>query len=73
MTLGLEAGQQHWELGLSSQKVEFDGSTTRSATLRLLTPMGERGDIEFSLGVDDSDLYDTVTFRSVFLYFYGGS
>lgn len=73
MTLGLEAGRQHWELGVSSQKVEFDGSTTRSATLRLMTPMGERGDIEFSLGVDSSNLYDTVTFLSVFLYFYGGS
>ena len=73
MTLGLAAGQQHWELGLSSQKVAFDGSKTRSATLRLLTPMGERGDIEFSLGVDSSDLYDTVTFLSVFLYFSGGS
>jgi len=73
MTLGLAAGQQHWELGLSSQQVAFDGSQTRSATLRLLTPMGERGDIEFSLGVDSSDLYDTVTFLSVFLYFYGGS
>ena len=73
MTLGLAAVQQHWELGLSSQQVAFDGSTTRSATLRLLTPMGDRGDIEFSLGVDSSDLYDTVTFLSVFLYFYGGS
>ena len=73
MTLGLAAGQQHWELGLSSQQVAFDGSKTRSATLRLLTPMGDRGDIEFSLGVDSSDLYDTVTFLSVFLYFYGGS
>lgn len=73
VTLGLEAGRQHWELGVSSQKVEFDGSTTRSATLRLMTPMGERGDIEFSLGVDSSNLYDTVTFLSVFLYFYGGS
>jgi hypothetical protein len=73
MTLGLEAGEQHWELGLSSQKIAFDGSTTRSATLRLMTPMGERSDMEFSLGVDSSDLYDTVTFLSVFLYFYGGS
>jgi hypothetical protein len=73
MTLGLDAGKQHWQLGLSSQQVEVDGSTTRSATLRLLTPMGERGDVEFSVGVDSSDLYDTVTFLSVFLYFYGGS
>lgn len=73
MTLGLEAGEQFWQLGLSSQKIEMDGSETRSATLRLLTPMGAKGDIEFSLGVDSSDAYDTVTFLSVFLYFYGGS
>jgi len=73
MTLGLEAGEQHWQLGLTSEKIEVDGSETRSATLRLMTPMGSRGDVEFSLGVDSSDLYDTVTFLSVFLYFYGGS
>jgi hypothetical protein len=73
VTLGLAAGEQDWELGMSSQRVALDGSTTRSVTLRLLTPMAERGDIEFSLGVDQSDLYDTVTFLSVFLYFYGGS
>ena len=73
MTLGLEAGEQHWQLGLTSEKIEVDGSKTRSATLRLMTPMGSRGDVEFSLGVDTSDLYDTVTFLSVFFYFYGGS
>lgn len=73
MTLGLEAGKQHWQLGLSTQKVEIDGSVTRSATLRLMTPISEGSDIEFSLGVDSSDLYDTVTFLSVFLFFYGGS
>lgn len=73
MTLGLEAGQQHWQLGLTSEKIEVDGSETRSATLRLITPMGSRGDVEFSLGVDSSDFYETVTFLSVFLYFYGGS
>ena len=71
--LGVGAGKQRWQVGLSSEKIEIDGSTTRSATLRLLTPMGGHSDVEFSLGVDNSDLYDTVTFLSVFFYFYGES
>jgi hypothetical protein len=40
-------------------------------TLRLLTPLSEKTDIEFGLGYDDSDLYGDVTFFSVYLYFYG--
>jgi hypothetical protein len=31
-----------------------------------------KADVEFSLGIDDSELYGNVTFFSVFLYFYGG-
>lgn len=73
ITMGLEQGNRHWQLDLSSWDGEVDGSTTRSATVRLLTPMGKGSDIEFSLGVDDSDLYGDVTFLSVFVYFYGGS
>lgn len=73
MTLGLEAGKQRWGFDLSSWKGEVDGGTTRSATVRLLTPLGKSSDIEFSLGVDDSDLYGNATFLSVFLYFYGGT
>ena len=73
VTMSLETGRQHWGFDLSSWKGEVDGGTTRSATVRLLTPMGESSDIEFSLGVDDSDLYGNVTFLSVFLYFYGGT
>jgi hypothetical protein len=72
MTLGVEAAKQYWRLDLSSTRGEADGGTTTSATLRLLTPMGKGSDVEFSLGVDDSDLYGNVTFLSVFLYFYGG-
>ena len=71
--LGVENAQQYWSLDLSSTKGEVDGGTTRSATLRLLTPLGKGSDVEISLGVDDSDLYGDVTFLSVFLYFYGGS
>ena len=52
---------------------EVDGGTTRSATISFLNPLGEKADVEFSLGIDDSELYGNVTFFSVFLYFYGGT
>jgi len=72
-SLSIDAGRQQWTLDASSRKGEVDGGTTNSAAVRLLTPMGRRGDIEFGLGVDHSDLYGTVTFLSVFAYFYGGT
>lgn len=72
-SLGIDAGQHHWELDLGTWKGEVDGGTTRSATLRFLTPLGGSNDIEFGVGVDDSDLYGAVTFFSVVLYFYGGT
>ena len=50
----------------------MDGGETNSATLRFLNPLGKSADVEFALGFDDSDLYGSVTFFSVFLYFYGG-
>jgi len=72
-SLGIDVGQHRWEFDLGNWKGEVDGGTTRSATLRFLTPLGGRNDIEFGLGVDDSDLYGAVTFFSVVLYFYGGA
>jgi len=71
--VGVDVGDSHWQLDLSRSKGEVDGGRSRSATLRFLTPVGAASDIEFGLGVDDSDLYGTVTFFSVFLFFYGGS
>lgn len=71
-TLGIDVGEQSWELDIGSWKGEVDRASTRSATLRLLNPIGNSADIEFALGVDDSELYGNVTFFSVFLYFYGG-
>lgn len=71
-TLGVDVGKRRWELDLGRWKGEVDGGTTRSATLRFLNPLGESADVELALGFDDSDLYGSVTFFSVFLYFYGG-
>ena len=69
--LGLDRRAQRWELVASGSQGAVDGNHTRSATVRFLTPLSERSDIEFGLGYDDSDLYGDVIFFSVFLYFYG--
>lgn len=70
-TFGHDVGEHRWQLDAGTFKGAVDGGRTISGTLRFLTPMGDGGDIEFGLGVDDSDLYGKVTFLSVFLYFYG--
>ena len=70
--LGVDVGERRWQFELGTWEGEVDGGTTRSATIRFLTPTGKSSDVEFSLGFDDSDLYGSVTFFSVFVYFYGG-
>lgn len=69
----LDAGTRRWQFELSNWRGEVDGSVTNSATIRLTTPMGGTSDIEIGLGVDNSELYGTVTFLSVYLFFYGGN
>lgn len=71
--LGVDVGDQRWQFDLGTWQGEVDGGRTRSATMRFLTPLGDASDIEFGLGLDDSELYGSVTFFSVFLYFYGGT
>lgn len=71
--LGLDVGKRRWDFSYLTWKGEVDGSKTHSATVHFVTPIGGSSDIQFGLGVDDSDTYGSVTFFSVFLYFYGGS
>jgi hypothetical protein len=71
--VSLDVGERNWSLDYRSWEGAVDGSETTSATLRFLTPLGQRSDIEFGLGVDNSDRFGSVTFLSVFLFFYGGS
>ena len=71
--IGIDVGEQRWDLDFRTWKGAVGGSRTNSTTLRFLTPLGRRNDIEFGVGVDDSDDFGSVTFFSVFLYFYGGS
>lgn len=71
--LGINHGLKRWGLDYSIWKGALDQSRTQSVTIRYMMPLGNRNDIEFGLGYDDSDLYGDITFLSVFLYFYGGS
>jgi hypothetical protein len=70
-SLGVDIGKRSLQFDASTWKGEVDGGRTKSATVRLLSPMSDRTDIEFAIGVDDSDLYGNVTFFSVFVFFYG--
>lgn len=70
-SLSIEAGKSRWQLDVGTFKGEVDGGDTTSATVRFMTPLGKSSDIEFGLGVDDSDLYGDVTFFSVYIFFYG--
>lgn len=72
-SLGVDVGERNWRFDVATWKGEVDAATTKSATVRFLTPLSDRTDIEFSLGVDDSELYGNVTFFSVFVFFYGGN
>ena len=71
--IGWDFGPRRLQVDVSRWQGIADGNTNSSATLRFLTPLTLRTDIEVSLGFDDSDLYGDVTFLSVFMYFYGGS
>ena len=72
VALGIDVGLRRWELDYSTWKGAVDQARTNSITVRYLTPLSGRTDIEFGLGYDDSDLYGEATFFSVYLYFYGG-
>lgn len=73
VALSLTTGKSRWQFDVGRWQGEVDGGKTTSATVRFMTPLGERNDIEFGLGIDDSDLYGDVTFLSVYIFFYGGS
>ena len=72
ISLGIDQGHKHWELDVTTWEGVIDRARTNSFTLRFLTPLSDRTDIEFGLGYDDSELYGDVTFFSLYLYFYGG-
>lgn len=71
LTFGVDRGLRRFEIDLATSRGAIDQARSRSVTLRYLFPVGDRADLELGLGYDDADLYDGVTFFSVFLYFYG--
>lgn len=71
LELGLDHGLKRWELEVATRESAVDQSRTRSATIRYLTPLTTKTDVEFGIGIDDSDVYGNVTYFSVFVYFYG--
>ncbi len=70
--LGIDAGKLRWQLDVSKWRGAVDDSDNAGVTLGVLMPMSPRTDIDVRLGYDDSDLYQSTTFLSVFVYFYGG-
>lgn len=71
--VGFDVGLQRWQFDVAKWRGAIDGGDNHSVTLSFLTPMTSRTDIEFALGLDDSDLYGQVAVFNVFLYFYGGN
>lgn len=72
LSLGFDFGLKRLEFETAQWEGAVAGSRTNSYSVRFLTPIGNRNDIEFGLGYDDSENYGEVTVFSVFLYFYGG-
>jgi len=71
--IALKVGSSSWQLDVATWRGAIDRSENRSITGSFLTPMTNKSDIEFSLGLDQSDLYGEVLVLSVFVYFYGGN
>jgi hypothetical protein len=69
--LRIDFGLKRLEFDIAQWEGAVAGARTNSYSLHFLTPVGERNDIEFGIGYDDSDTYGQVTVFSVYLYFYG--
>lgn len=69
--LGIDFGLKRLEFDVAQWEGAVAGARTNSYSLRFLTPISNRSDVEFGLGYDDSDVYGQVTVFSIFLYFYG--
>ena len=70
--IGVDIGSRHLEFDIAQWRGAVTGSKTNSYSVRFLTPIGNRSDIEFGLGYDDSENFGEATIFSVYLYFYGG-
>jgi len=71
--IGVDIGTRRLGFDHSVWEGEVDGSKTRSSTLSFLTPVSARTDLQFGIGIDDSDDLDAITFFSIQLFVYGGN
>jgi hypothetical protein len=71
--IAVDVNQRRWDFSYQTWRGAVGGDQTHSATIHFTTPIGKISDVQFGLGVDDSELYGSVTFFSVFLFFYGGA
>ena len=69
--LGIDFGLRRLVFDVAQWEGAVAGARTNSYSLRYLTPIGNRSDVEFGIGYDDSDTYGEVTVFSIYLYFYG--
>jgi hypothetical protein len=69
--LGIDFGLKRLVFDIAQWEGAVAGARTISYSLRFLTPISDRNDIEIGLGYDDSDTYGQVTVLSMYLYFYG--
>jgi hypothetical protein len=70
--VGVDVGLRRWQLDVARWRGAIDGGDNHAVTVSFLTPMTARTDIEFAIGLDNSDLYGQVAVFNVFLFFYGG-
>ena len=70
--IGVDFGLRRWQFDVARWQGALENGRTTSLSMRFLTPMSDRTDIELGLGYDDSDSYGDVVIASVFIYFYGG-
>jgi hypothetical protein len=68
-----------WRFGLASVDLRaeqwqtaIDGSKVNSIGLGLLTPVSDRGDMEYRFMFDDSDRYGQTVSFAVYYYYFGG-
>jgi hypothetical protein len=71
LSFSIDHGLKNWDISLATWESIINRSRTRSLTVRYLTPMTDRTDVELGIGYDDSELYGDVTFFSLYLFFYG--
>ncbi len=71
--LEFKFGLRSIDLTAGSWQTAVDGGKVNSFSLGLLTPIGNRTDIEFRFSYDDSENFGNTTALSVYLYYFGGS